>query len=184
MKRSRPVLPIVLVTAGACLLVGCIYIPTFNKVVSGVDASKKIGDATSRKPLRVGRSTRADVERVLGPPRYVSADGSAVAYTWAVQSGVWLTVCFGSMEMTSMRGVLLKFDGDVLRGYYVEKDASRLRQWIRDNSPETPPWAAPPTPTPPATQTPRQPQPPPAAPGATPPPPPGPTYETLPKPSP
>ena len=84
--------------------------------------------------------------------------------------------------MTSMRGVLLKFDGDVLRGYYVEKDASRLRQWIRDNSTTTPPWVVPPTP--PAPQTPRQPQPPPTAPGATPPPPPGPTYETLPKPSP
>ncbi|MEA2708040.1 MAG: hypothetical protein QOF78_641 [Phycisphaerales bacterium] len=166
MKRSRLILPFVLLVAGALLLIGCIYIPTFNKVSSGVDASKKVGHAGSRRPLRVGQATRADVERVLGPPKHVSADGTEVAYTWVVQHGVWLSVCFGSDEVTSMRGVLLKFDGDVLRGFYLETNPSRLRQWIRNNSTATPPWLL----SNPRAQTPTT---------TTPP---GPTYQTPPSP--
>jgi hypothetical protein len=143
MKSSRLVLPFVLVVAGAFLLIGCIYIPTFNKVVRGVDASKEVGDAKSRKPLRIGHATRADVERVLGPPQYASADGSEVGYTWVIQRGVWLSVCFGSEKVTGMRGVVLKFDGDVLQGFHAGINPSRLQQRIRDNSGATPPPSLP-----------------------------------------
>jgi hypothetical protein len=140
MKPRRLLLPIVLVISGVVLLHGCIYIPTFNKHHSGVDASKQVGGVGSRNTLRVGSATRADVERVLGPPRYVSADGNEVAYTWLVQSGVWLSICFGSNEVTSMRAMVLTFDGDLLRSARVEKNPGFLR-WMRGKS------AAPPAPS-------------------------------------
>ena len=179
-EQRSMILPVVLVLLGVILLHGCIYIPTFNKHHSGVDASRKVGDSDSRKPLRVGTATRADVERVLGRSKYVNADGSEVMYTWVVQSGVWMSICFGSDEVTSMRGLRLTFDGDVLRGVHLEKNPSRLRQWIRDNSTATPPWLESPA------QSQPSPTAPPAshAPGTAPPPPPGPTYETQPKNSP
>jgi hypothetical protein len=102
--------PIMLIALGVWLLLGCIYIPTFNKLEKGVDASKKVGDAKSRKPLQVNRATRADVERELGPPFLVNADGTIVAYRWHVLRGVWLTMCFTADADRVTRVLVLRFD--------------------------------------------------------------------------
>lgn len=164
MKPRQLVLPLVLILFGVVLLHGCIYIPTFNQHHSGIDAAKQVGDARSGRLLRIGSATRADVDRVLGRPTYVSADGSEIAHTWLVQSGVWLNICFGSSEILSKRAALLRFDsGGVLRGVRVVKQDG-LSRWMREKAvlpPPPPPPAALPIPSSP---------------------PPGPRYDTPPSP--
>jgi hypothetical protein len=110
MTRRTTALPIALIALGLWLLVGCIYIPTFNKHESGVDASKQVGGPKSGKPIRAQRSTRADVERLLGPPFLIN-DGSAIAYRWQVLKGVWvMPFCFMADADRGTRALVLRFD--------------------------------------------------------------------------
>jgi hypothetical protein len=112
-KRLRLVMPATLAGVGVYLLVGCIYIPTFNGVKTGKNYSKLVGDAKSRKPVRVGRSTVEDALRILGVPFSRKGDGEALAYTWTVQTGVavW-PLCFHAESMQGYRTLVLRFDAN------------------------------------------------------------------------
>ena len=123
MKRLRLLLPAALAGVGVFLLVGCIYVPMFNKVEEGQNYSKKVGNAKSRKPIRVGRAHRDDVMRVLGAPPYASPDGRRAAYPWSVTNGIWVwPLCFNAYAQRGNRALLLDFDEKgIVRGFRVEK---------------------------------------------------------------
>lgn len=125
MRPVRHVLmPGALLAVGVWLLAGCIFIPTFNKVDKGDrNYSKKVGDAGSRKPLRVGRATRDQVMRLLGPPELVSPDGRRAAYEWHVTNGIWIfPLCFRAVVQRGERTLFLDFDeSGVLRGFHISK---------------------------------------------------------------
>jgi hypothetical protein len=117
--------PALLAAAGVWLLVGCVYIPTFGRVVRGKDVSKKVGGEESRAALRPGRATRDDVLRVLGRPYYEESTGHALAYNWRIQQGFfWYPVClFAADGIYGERTLVLRFGDDgVLRSYEVFKN--------------------------------------------------------------
>ena len=80
--KRRIVLPATLVALGVYLLAGCIYIPTFNSATKGKNYASEVGEAASRKPIRVDRTHRDDVMRLLGPPPFVTPDGSAYCHDY------------------------------------------------------------------------------------------------------
>ena len=179
LAKHRPaLLPALLIVLGVCLLQGCLFIPTFDKLKSGKDVSKAVGDANSRKRLRVGVSTLDDVIAVLGPPHYATPDRSEVAYVWTVTNGIWVwPFCFTAYPQEGKRALVLDFDRGLLRSYRVEKMNGN---WYTPTVTWFPvrermlPFTMPPPPgsSPPAA-------PPPSAPTA-PAPPPGPQYRTTP----
>jgi hypothetical protein len=122
LRRALP--PLLLAAAGVWLLVGCVYIPGFERVTMGKDVSGKVGDDRSSRPLRLGRATREDVVRVLGEPGFVSSTGRAVAYGWGVTDGYLFNGLCPSMSETfrSSRSLVLRFDErGVLQEYQLLK---------------------------------------------------------------
>lgn len=95
------------------MLVGCVYVPMFGRTTLGTDVSKKVGGAQSRKPVRVGRSTRQEVLRALGAPYAESAEGRVLAYAWRAQNGftIW-PLCFTADSVDSWRTLVLRFNAD------------------------------------------------------------------------
>ena len=122
-RHWRLWVPVLLLSLGLYLLAGCIYIPMFGKVVRGEKVDEKVGLPESRKPLRLGQSTRDEVERVLGRPAAVSRDGKAIAYVWTVQTAlvIW-PLCFQATKNYEKRGLVMRFSNDgVLEFYNVER---------------------------------------------------------------
>jgi hypothetical protein len=115
----RMALPGLLIALGVAALSGCLFIPTGEKTVSGRDAMDDVGDAKSKKSVRVGSATRADVVSVLGQPEFTTESGDRVFYTWKVRTGVWYyPLCFQSDPSFSVRAIELRFDDqDILRGF-------------------------------------------------------------------
>lgn len=118
-KALRLAVPATLALVGAGVLSGCIFIPTFGVTTHGKNIAGEVGDARSRKPVRVDRATIEDVYRILGPPEYATPDNSQVAYTWRVLNGVWVgLLCAGPQE--GSRALVLTFDREgVLRSFAV-----------------------------------------------------------------
>lgn len=111
MKTARVVIPCLIAVIGLMAITGCFFVPTFNGVVEGDDAAAKIGDANSKKPLRIGTSTRDDVIRVLGPPEPEVKGEGRLLYTWKVQNGAWVwPLCFSAAGQFGVRGLELNFD--------------------------------------------------------------------------
>ena len=106
-------LPIALLALGVWLLVGCIYLPMFNRTTHGKNHATKVGPADSRKPVRVGQTTRDQVLKLLGMPYVQASDGSALAYTWTIQHGVavW-PLCFTANSVKGYRTLVLRFDAE------------------------------------------------------------------------
>jgi len=122
-------LPAGLLAFGIGLLAGCIYIPTFSRPDDPAkDASLFVGEATSRKPLRVGTATRLDIEKVLGAPLYAREDGRRVAYVWRVTEGVWIMpFCFTIEPQGGTRMIVLEFDrNEVLNRFRMVKSSDSL----------------------------------------------------------
>lgn len=126
-------LPALLLGAGLWLLSGCLPIPTFQATVEGQNAERKVGDANSRKPIRVSRATRADVLRVLGTPSGESEDGRAVAYRWKVLHGVTVwPLCFYAQGVHGARMLVLRFDEHgVLQSTEAFKRDEQVIQWTQ-----------------------------------------------------
>ena len=119
----RIVLPLVLIGAGVWLLVGCIYIPTFNMTTGANDATKSVGDARSEKRLRPGFSTRQHVRKVLGKPYFSTPDGRFLVYSWKKQKGLLIyPQCFMVRPEAEAFAMTLEFDADgVMSGFDVER---------------------------------------------------------------
>lgn len=113
-KLRRAAVPLALIGGGLWALSGCFPVPAFNGAVDGtIDASKQVGSARSRRPLRVGQVTADDVRRVLGEPYAESADGRRVAYGWSVRSGyVVAPLCLQAHPLTGQRTLVLTFGAD------------------------------------------------------------------------
>ena len=120
MKR---ILPITLIVLGTIALSGCFFIPTFNPVISGRNVAKDVGDANSKRALRVGSATMQKVIALLGYPLWASDDGKRIAYTWVVRNGNWVyPFCFTAQEQRGERALELIFDAnDELVDYQVIK---------------------------------------------------------------
>lgn len=120
--------PLFLIALGLWLLSGCIYIPTFDSVKQGRNASKEVGDARSKKPLRVGLASRDEVLRILGQPPLITEDRSKFAYTWEVTRGVWIMpLCFDTRSIEGHRMLVLSFDSaGILRDFGVKKSDERV----------------------------------------------------------
>jgi hypothetical protein len=117
------VIPAALALLGVWLLAGCVYIPTFGKVVRGKDVSSVVGRPNSPKPIRLDRSTRDDVLRQFGTPMFASESGQALAYSWKVQNGVAIwPLCFTGYAVEGERTIVLRFDNaGILRSREVLK---------------------------------------------------------------
>jgi outer membrane protein assembly factor BamE (lipoprotein component of BamABCDE complex) len=139
----KTALPTLLAAAGVWLLVGCVYIPTFGRVVHGKDVSKTVGGEGSRAALRPGEATRDDVLRVLGKPYYAESTGHALAYNWRVQQGFfWYPLClFAADGIYGERTLVLRFNDDgLLRSYEVfKKDQARSPMADRPQGMQLPP---------------------------------------------
>lgn len=90
---KKIILPMTLIVLGLCMLVGCLFVPTFEMPSSRseIDFRKYVSDHTwSRKPIRPFHADRRSVEAILGPPSLISGDRRAIGYLFKVHSGVWL----------------------------------------------------------------------------------------------
>ncbi|HEY8668808.1 MAG TPA: hypothetical protein VIL86_19330 [Tepidisphaeraceae bacterium] len=153
-RASRITLAVALLAVGITLLVGCLYIPTPEKLYSGPDFRKQVGKENSNKPIRVGVS-RDDIERLLGKPPYSREQGRVVGYVMETINGysIW-PLCAMAMPEYKLRMLRLEYDehgfvqsADVLKGqaYSTEHDefvkADRLPSpATRVGVPTTAPW--------------------------------------------
>ena len=98
------------------------------------DAAKQVGGANSRKPLRVGRATRVQIEKLLGPPKFYDPDGSRTAYTWRITEGIWIApFCFSAASQDGERMLVLEFDREgVLQRFYTVKDSDFFLHQAQD----------------------------------------------------
>jgi len=135
-RRSKAVLTaLVLAFVGVYLLMGCIYIPTWQIMENGEqNPSKAVGKSTSERPLRTSRSSRQQVVEYLGEPWFTSADKQTVGYRWRAITGL-LAGC----DMLAVREhyvLLLRFDeGGTLKTFEVKKDRPAVRQAINQMLP-------------------------------------------------
>lgn len=76
------------------VMVGCIYVPTWERVqLTGAEQDFRplVGSAKDGQwRFAADRVTRSEVERLLGRPPYASADGRRVAYTLTSRRGLWV----------------------------------------------------------------------------------------------
>ena len=139
-KVIRISLPALLLAMGLGLLSGCLFIPTPTKTIEGKDVSKDVGKRGSKSPLQVGRSTRQDVLRVLGPPQLAAANGSRAAYTWRLVNGAYVwPLCFMAYQREGSRALVLEFDqAGVLRSFYLSKSDGDWYSNQRHGPPQLP----------------------------------------------
>ena len=120
---ARIAFPLCLTVLGVWFLSGCIIVPMFGRTIRGKNVAKEVGKVSSRKPIRVGRSTSDDVTRVLGEPHHATSDQRVLAYSWGVENAltIW-PLCFGALPIRGERTIVLRFDeAGVLRSYQVLK---------------------------------------------------------------
>jgi hypothetical protein len=125
MKQIRPaklIAPLVLLCLLVWLMVGCVYIPTFEHAdLRGAkqDFRKLTGET---KPIGVGRITRQQVLALLGPPPFASETGSAYGYVIDTRQGIWvIPLCFDAHAGNEgQTGLKLVFDDHgILKRYQV-----------------------------------------------------------------
>jgi hypothetical protein len=125
MRRNmiRSLLPISLAIIGLTLLVGCLYIPTFEEPTasSQPDFRDLVGN-DPRHPIRPGYVDRRTVVLLLGQPQLESNDHKSIGYLFATHQGYWFwPLCFAGQEATRTEyGLRLDFrDDGVLRDFNV-----------------------------------------------------------------
>ena len=122
MKKALP--PFALALLGVALLIGCIPVPTFNKVVSGKDASRSIGAAGSKRPLVTGNATLRRVLDTLGPPAFVDPDGRRIAYRWRTLNNVtiWPLCAWVTRDENASTLVLRFGTSETLEHFELKRD--------------------------------------------------------------
>jgi hypothetical protein len=122
----RFLIPAALIFSVIGLLAGCIPIPVFKPEAGGVRPETRIGGPGSNKPLKLGRATREEVIRVLGPPEFAPAGGASLLYRYEVVESVTVyPLCFmASPDYPRSRYLWLDFGADgTLRRFKVSKDS-------------------------------------------------------------
>ena len=112
-----------LAAVGVAVLIGCIPVPVFRPSQGGPRPEEQIGAKSSGKPLRVGRSTRQDVDRILRAPQKTMSAPDADIYAYSITTVRWIVpLCFYSYPDEDGRYIRLEYGADdVLRGYKVFK---------------------------------------------------------------
>src|SRR5580704_5254067 len=110
---KRKILPIVLILLGATLLVGCFYWPAPHPTEES-DQKKlyyAIGDSNSKRPMRVGQVTRAQVLQLAPIPQWASLDGKSLVYSVSGVKGYWVwPLCFLAAPDQEEFGIRVNFD--------------------------------------------------------------------------
>jgi hypothetical protein len=90
---------------------------------------EQIGAQSSSKPLRLGRSTREDVARILGATHKTVSRSDSDVYAYRIITVRWLMpLCFYSVPDEAGRYIRLEYSADdVLRGYKVFKTFEEAR---------------------------------------------------------
>ncbi len=112
-----------LIAIGVWLLVGCVYIPTFDRTMNGTNGENKVGKANSSRPIRIGSATMSDAIRILGEPQAGSAASGMLIYNWTSRRGVvvW-PLCFASYPDLRERELVLRFnERGVLQSFDLRK---------------------------------------------------------------
>jgi hypothetical protein len=119
----RAAVPLALIFVSLWLLVGCLYLPSREKVrLTGTreDFRELPGYDAARQPHVDGRFTRDSIEAVLGRPPYASQSGRRVMYVVHVKSGALIApLCFTARDREDhCVGLVLTYDA-----------AGRLTAW-------------------------------------------------------
>jgi hypothetical protein len=128
--RAKSLVPTVLAATGAALLIGCVPLPGRYKLKGGQPRPESyIGNASTRKPVRVAESTSAGVRALLGPADASTPDGRVLVYYYRVDTLYWFSpLCPGGyldndMRKYEQRFLLLRFGrDDKLESFKVYKD--------------------------------------------------------------
>ena len=123
--RRQLLVPAALALGGVVLLAGCIPIPVFKPPGGQVRPEKRIGRASSNKPLKLGRATREDAVRVLGTPHSEPGGGASLLFEYEViETVMFYPLCFMAWpDQPRARFLRLDFGPDgTLRKFKVSKD--------------------------------------------------------------
>jgi hypothetical protein len=121
---KRLALPIALVGVGTYALIGCIPLPgSYRPTEGGPRPEERIGDRSSKKPIRLGIATREQVESILGPPKPGLSNAGVAVYEYRVVTGtvIW-PLCFTATRQTGERALRLQYGADgTLQRFSVQK---------------------------------------------------------------
>ena len=119
-RRFRNALAAALVMTGVAVLIGCIPVPVFRPGGGRPRPEERIGQKSSDKPIRLGRSTREEVLALLKHQRVGVTDSSDI-YQYNITTITWLVpLCFTAVPETGARYLRLDYGPDgVLRRYKV-----------------------------------------------------------------
>jgi hypothetical protein len=129
----RRLIPMGLIVVPGAALVGCLYIPGSYRQADGRPRPEsQIGPPGSDKPIQIGRTTRQDVDRLLGIPAAVDESGSqTLVYHYRVRTGYVVNLCWGigpDPDPLEDRFLRLDFDGqNLLRRYKTYKSGDEAR---------------------------------------------------------
>jgi hypothetical protein len=119
MNSKRPfrriIFPATLLFSLLVLLMGCLYIPTFEHVDSSTgskDFRPLLGDGSDNKPIAPGRTTKDQIISLLGKPDRQSENGLAMVYFISTRQGIWVEPqCFEAFSANqTMHCLSLRFD--------------------------------------------------------------------------
>ena len=126
------ILPAMILFPLIILLVGCIYIPTFDHtILSGTKQDfRKWAAEHAAQPQKLSGITRLNIESMFGTPAFISHDGKCVAYDMGSENGIAIwPLCFGAGFVNGKTHVLkLVYD-----------DSGRLKRAIPLEGERTPP---------------------------------------------
>ncbi len=137
------ILPLLILAPLLWLMTGCFHLPWFeHRTDSGPNIRAVVGPANSNRAIRPGNITRAQVIALLGPPEYMSLDGTAIAYLTDTASAYWVwPLCFAAEPADSKSYMVrLIFDKDDRLKSYDWADSEYKYDWLNTYpTMETPP---------------------------------------------
>jgi hypothetical protein len=141
-------LPAIIIFCGLMVLTGCFFLPTFNVIDKGTNVAAKVGDARSKRPVRIGLATKQQIIAMFGKPPFTDDTGRRIGYAWTVKNGIWIyPFCFASSDQRGDRGIELDFnENGILQGFHlVAADDRPTSMWElgmpASNLPRRPPFA-------------------------------------------
>lgn len=152
----RALIPLGLLGIGVALLIGCIPIPgSYQPRDGGFRPEAHIGGPTSGEPIRLRRSTRDEVIRVIGTPHKATPDGRTFVYDYQVNTVTTVfPLCFMALPEYAWRYLRLDFnEAGELQRYKVYKSLTAADKDFRQRLVHYTDIARDPTPVPPAPST-------------------------------
>ena len=115
-RALRKMLPVLLALSGIWLTAGCFKIPVweYRNVDTQHDFRAELGDRTSKRPVRPGAITKAEVLARFGKPSYTTGHGHSLYYFLDTTRAVYVwPLCFGATHANERHYTLsLDFESD------------------------------------------------------------------------